>query len=625
MKRKILILLLTFLHSLILLNESFSVEEQHDNIANLYIKKANELELYKTNQWLTLLHYKNGKSLITTKSFFLSSKGRKDAKSEMEETIKSFYNTIQENDNDKNYQHPICKFPARLEFLNKNLHFKDLPKVECKKFQEFYNEVNPESLSLIFPSAYINNPASMFGHTLIRIDRENSYKNNTHINSIIINYGADTGGEISGIIFAFRGVFGLYKGFFSATPYYKMTNTYTNLENRDIWEYKLNYTKEEAEFYTKHIWELLFADINYYFFKKNCSYLMLETLNVVRPEIDLTKEYHVYTAPVDTIKTLEKYNLIDSEYYRISLQKKIKIESKDLNRKEIKSIIKYVKKDKPLDLKDNQTAYEVAYQYLKYQKAKNNLDLKSYRKKSVELLKNINSIDNNTDKKDIKIEKITPPEKGHKIGKVGLSFGRYNNDNYLQLSYKPSYHELIDDENGFEANSEINFFDTELRYYFDKEKIELQKFDFVRIKSLAMQDSFFKPISFSILFGINNLYDDYKVLMLDVNGGLTFGNKLFSTFFLIGPKINYSGLFYSDITLGFNGVAGILLKTNYFKFIFDYKINRLIQNRYNYDQLSFESNLILNKNFLINFRYQKYFYNSFKNKDDISIGLKILF
>ena len=168
----------------------------------------------------------------------------------------------------------------------------------------------------------------MFGHTLIRIDKKDSYKNDSHINSIIINYGADTGGETSGIIFAFRGVFGLYKGFFSATPYYKMTNSYSNLENRDIWEYKLNYTKEESEFYTKHMWELLFADINYYFFKKNCSYLMLETLNVIRPEVDLTKEYNVYTAPVDTIKTLKRYNLIDFQNYRPSLQKKIKSKSK---------------------------------------------------------------------------------------------------------------------------------------------------------------------------------------------------------------------------------------------------------------------------------------------------------
>ena len=624
MKRKISILLLSCFILSISLNNSFSKQNDILNSdADLYIEKANELKLYNTPQWLALLHYKNSKSLISTKKFFLSKNGRKNAKLEMEETIKSFYKINIEDS--KNYQHTICRFPARFEFLNKKLDFKNLPKVKCKKFEEFYNEVNPESLTLIFPSAYINNPASMFGHTLIRIDRKDSYKNNSHINSIIINYGADTGGETSGIIFAFRGVFGLYKGFFSATPYYRMTNTYSNLENRDIWEYKLNYTQEEAEFYTKHMWELLFADINYYFFKKNCSYLMLETLNVMRPEVDLTQEYDVYTAPVDTIKTLQRYKIINSQYYRMSLQKKIQVESKNLNKNEIKSIIKYVKKDEPLDLNNNQLYYGVAYQYLEYQKAKNNLDLKTYRKKSIELLKNIHNSNIELNEEYIKIKEPPPPEKGHKIGRIGLSFGKYNAENYLQLSYKPAYHELIDDENGFEKNSEISFFDGEFRYYFDRERLDLQKFDFVRIKSLAIQDNFFKPISFSILFGVNNLYDDYKVLLLDINGGLTFGNNIFSTFFLIGPKINYSGLFYSDVTIGFNGVAGALLKTKYFKFIFDYKLNRLIQSKYNYDQLSFESNLILNKNLLINFKYQKYFYNSFKNRDDINIGLKILF
>lgn len=541
----------------------------------------------------------------------------------MEETIKSFYDTNLEDS--KEHQHPICKFPARFEFLNKHLNFKSLPKVNCKKFNEFYNEVNPESLTLIFPSGYINNPASMFGHTLIRIDRKDSYKKNSHINSIIINYGADTGGETSGVIFAFRGVFGLYRGLFSATPYYTMTNTYSNLENRDIWEYKLNYTSDEAAFYTKHMWELIFADTNYYFFKKNCSYLMLETLNVLRPSVDLTEEYDVYTAPIDTIKTLQQNGLIDSRYYRPSLQKKIQAESKNLDRNEIKSIIKYVKKDKPLDLGNDQLAYGVAYQYLEYQRAKNNIDLKSYRKKSIELLKSINNSNIDIDKEYITIKEPLPPEEGHKIGKAGLSLGRYNGDNYLQLSYKPSYHELIDDGSGFEKNSEISFFDTELRYYFDREKLDLQKFDFVRIKSLATRNSFFKPISFSILFGINNLYDDYKVLMLDVNGGLTFGNETFSAFFLIGPKINYSGLFYSNATIGFNGDTGILLKTKYLKFILDYKLNRVIKTRYNYDQLSLESNLVLDKNFLINFKYQKYFYNSFKNRDDMGVGFRVLF
>ena len=53
---------------------------------------------------------------------------------------------------------------------------------------------------MIFPTTYINNPASMFGHTLIRIDKENSFKNNSFINSIIINYGADTMGETSGTL-----------------------------------------------------------------------------------------------------------------------------------------------------------------------------------------------------------------------------------------------------------------------------------------------------------------------------------------------------------------------------------------------------------------------------------------
>lgn len=213
-----------------------------------------------------------------------------------------------------------------------------MPKVECNRFKKFYNDINPKSLSIIFPTTYMNNPASMFGHTLIRINKKNADKTNSELNSITINYGADTKGEISEVIFAFKGVFGLYKGFFSATQYYKLSNNYNYIENRDIWEYKLNFTEENVKYYTKHVWELIFTDSNYYFFQKNCSYYILETLNILTKDVDLTSKFHFYTAPIDTIRLLQKQGLIIDNNYRPSLQKQIKNQQKYLSREEKKSV-----------------------------------------------------------------------------------------------------------------------------------------------------------------------------------------------------------------------------------------------------------------------------------------------
>jgi hypothetical protein len=47
-----------------------------------------------------------------------------------------------------------------------------LPAEPCERFQSWFKELNPASMTLIFPSAYMNNPSSMFGHLLLRVDQK---------------------------------------------------------------------------------------------------------------------------------------------------------------------------------------------------------------------------------------------------------------------------------------------------------------------------------------------------------------------------------------------------------------------------------------------------------------------
>ena len=537
--------------------QNFSIAED----VNYYLVKAEKLKLYDLKKWNRLLHYKNSISILSGGDFFLSKNGSFDKKSELFETIKAFY--IPNNQPETEiYQHPLCKYPARFDFLNKYLHFTNLPKVDCKRYNDFIHRIRPESLTLIFPTSYINNPASMFGHTLLRIDQEDSYQKKTFINSVVVNFGADTKGETNGIIYAFRGIFGLYDGFFSVFPYFKMTNMYNNSENRDIWEYKLTYTKEESIFYTKHIWELLNAKSSYYFFKENCAYQILESLNILRNDIDLNESFVFYTAPISTIKILRKNNLIETETYRPSLQKKIEEESKYISDDDIKKIKLLLKKNKKV-IFDSNYSYKVAYNFLEYNKIKDNINLYEYRQKSFFLLQKISLFDI----KDKTIKQPDLPEMGHNIGKYGISYGVFDNEEYLQLSFKPVYHELIDSLIGYDYSSEINFFNTELRYFTQKKKIELEKIDFIKIKSLPVYTKLFHPTSFTVLFGLNNLYDNYKTLLLDVNGGFTIGNKNFSTFLLFGPKIESSFDMNNLISVGFNNNIGIRINTQFLNMI----------------------------------------------------------
>ena len=592
------------------------------NIANKYIKQANDTELYKNKEWLSLVHYKKNifnkyKSIVYGDNFFISKNGKTDPQSELIETIVNLFKI-----NTKEEENILCKFPARVDFLKKHLKIQDdeLIKINCIEYNKFFNEVKPESLSIIFPTAYINNPASMFGHTLIRINKINSNNYNSQLNSIGVNYGANTGQEISGISFAFKGVFGLYNGFFSATPYYKMVNNYNNLESRDIWEYQLNYNKQEAEYYTKHMWELLHSESKYYFFKKNCSYYILESLNILRPELDLTNNFYFYTAPVDTIKILINNKIITEKKYRAGLQKQIKNISKEMNYLEKKSSKNIIINKQPLI--ENAKVYEASYKLLQYNKIKNKITLSEYRKKSMFILKKINTFE----KYELKESYLDSPDAGHKLNKINLQYGYSNiKKDFIELSYKPAYHELLDNNKGFEFGSEINFFSTILRYYNNNNKLDLEKFNFVSIKSLAPWDYFFKPISFSVLFGINNLYDDYKTLVLETNGGITIGNEKFSLFFLVGPSGNYNRHFNNDFNIGFNTLSGMLFNFKYFKTTLNLKTNNYIKNDYNYLQLNIGTSLFISNNIDLIINYDKYNYRKYNNESIFSFGLKIIF
>ena len=68
--------------------------------------------------------------------------------------------------------HPQCRFPARLHWLRTRLGIDTatLPAQPCPRLEAWMAEINPAGVTLVFPSAYVNSPASMFGHTLLRID-----------------------------------------------------------------------------------------------------------------------------------------------------------------------------------------------------------------------------------------------------------------------------------------------------------------------------------------------------------------------------------------------------------------------------------------------------------------------
>ena len=474
-------------------------------------------------QWLALGHYRpqlfgGVESTIDTPNFFLAEDGKVNPKSELEATIALF----EENkDIDR-----ICVFPARYKFLKaQGLVKQDFPK--CAEFEEFKHDLHPAGVTLLFTDAYMNNPSSLFGHTLIRIDTS---RKGTQLLAHGVNYGAFTAGQENAAFFAILGLTGGFYGGFTVKPYYDIINTYNNIENRDIWEYSLDLSPEELDMFVAHLWEVGQTQTRYFFFTENCSYMLMEILDAVRPSLKLADDFPVQAIPLDTIKAVKsRKGLVKNVNYRPSRQSKIRYRFKQMNDKQKDAFYAAVlEQDWNLEgLEDDEKAdvLETAYQYVQYQYIAKDLDLKEYRKRSFKSLKARSKID------DVphfaEHDEGKPPHEGHDSMRMVLGVGNRNGEAFQEIQYRPAYHSLTDDNFGFLRGAEINFLNTTLRHYDNQNKTVLQKLDLVGIKSLSPADLMFLPTSYTVMADIERVYNPENekegyAFNLKVGGGFTY-------------------------------------------------------------------------------------------------------
>lgn len=460
---------------------------------NAFIEQAQSLGNHP--QWLRLLHFHKNESTIDTRGFFIAPDGKTNPQSELTADLTAFFKG----------EH-LCDFPARRKFLTKQLGIDaDLIKTpECAEYSALKKAVNADNFTLIYTTAFMGNPASFFGHTLMRMDS----RENPALLAHALNYGALTGKD-SGIFYAVKGVFGGYPGIFSVYPYYDTVNLYNNMENRDIWEYQLNLTPEQADFLIDHIWELGRQSADYYFFSENCSYMILETLNVVYPENDWTRDLPPFTIPADTVRLLLKQKgVFRQAVYRPSRQTKIKAAYASLSKPERKAL---------LELRDNPAAdltgfsdvrraalYETAYDYLQYRYIEGKVPLRTLREQSVALLKARNALPVESPVPKPETPAVRPDE-AHDSSAFTVSFGRDSGKNFTELELKPALHTVLDNSAGYLPFSGIDYFKAALRADSDG-KLSLHRFEFLNLESYAPYDALFHPKSFRLSVGQNRFF-----------------------------------------------------------------------------------------------------------------------
>jgi len=299
---------------------------------------ARSLRLSETRDWQVFLHYRRTffggwKSEADGGGFFLAGpRGRRDPAAELEASLAAFLAPGPQGD-----EHAQCRFPARWEWLKQVLAIDPtrVPDLPCPALQTWMTGISPQAATLVYATAYVNSPASMYGHTFLRISRATGEGN--PLLDYAINFAADVDTE-NGILYAVKGLVGLFPGRFYVMPYYVKVQEYSNMESRDLWEYQLSLTPEQVRRLVLHAWETRTTYFKYYFFTRNCSYHLLSLLEAAAPELHLVDHFKGAVIPANTVRAaLGQAGLVGGQRSRPSLLSSMKQRRAALTTREVRA------------------------------------------------------------------------------------------------------------------------------------------------------------------------------------------------------------------------------------------------------------------------------------------------
>ncbi len=556
---------------------------------------AAEVPFAESSAWLAVGHYQGGKSSIDSPNFFLSADGKTNSQAELQATVKLF----ESDDTEKK-----CLFPSRYLLLKKaGLVKEKFP--FCTEYEQFKKDLQPAGVTLLFTDAYMNNPSSMFGHTLLRVDTK---RKGTQLLAHGANYGAFTGNE-PGALYAILGLTGGYFGGFTVKPYYDIINTYNNLENRDIWELNLDFSQEELDFFVAHLWEIGQTQSRYYFFTRNCSYMLMEMLDAVRPSLKLAKQFPVQAIPLDTFKAAYRANGLTRELnYRPSRQNKIRHRVNLMNDEQKEAYLNVIKNDDfrlPEEMSEAEKAdiLETAYQYVQYQYVAKKLELKEYRKKSFAALRARSSLKEKGSIDDL--QEGRSPLLAHEAMRLVVGGGVRNGESFEEISFRPAYQSLTDNTFGLPKGAEINFLESDWRYYNQQSKLVLQQANLLSIRSISPIDEMFQPVSFQVKADVARWQNpvtekkDYIVgLSVGSGGAYAFRDWLWG-FVLINSKLAYGGALPHNSWIAMSADVGMLADFDRWKLLAEVEPQWASQKLGHQTSYKLEANYVLDANWAI--------------------------
>jgi hypothetical protein len=458
-----------------------------------YKQIALQHKLATNPTWLRLNHYHANflghYSSYLKGNFFISPQGVKDPEAELLATIDGLFS--------ENEKHLQCRYLGRMRWLKTVLPINADDIVKCTERDEWRAKLDAREAYVIFASNDLNNPSSSFGHTFLRLHKPG----NNELLDYGVNWAAMTGDD-KAALFALKGLTGFYPGSYSMLPYHQKIREYTNMEGRDIWEYKLKLSEDDVAMIVDHLLELDGSYSDYYFLDENCSYQILELLNLVRPEIDLTASFHDAVIPIDTLKVLNDKGFLEDEKLRSSLQAEWRTRYAGLNldqKKELRDAVKMPRTFKfteKLSNREKAETLEATMSYIAVQDYRAQRDSKDEKYALAIQRAQLGLI---TDPVKIKIP-TSPLTSQNSMGAY-LGYGKEDQQDYYTFKFRRTFHDLVADDRGMSPFFHLEALGIEFRYFTENKNLDLQQLTLLKAISTAPITLMDYPLSWTIDLG----------------------------------------------------------------------------------------------------------------------------
>lgn len=465
-----------------------------------YLDLAQQKQLDRHITWQRLLYADQQQhSEVTYSGYFYAEDGKTNLKHELQADIKALFVGAADN------QSIRCKFPARSRWLMQQLQIapQQLPTVSCPEFADWINQIKPYKATLIYATDFMGNPSSMFGHTLLRLDPKDQKQLN--LVSYAVNYAATVKGE-DNWSYAWKGLTGQYPGEYSLMPYYRKVKEYGDFESRDLWEYELNLTPEETRFLVEHIWEMQHVSFPYYFVSDNCAYRLLGLIDLVRPHLNLKQQFNYAAIPIETLKAVDRQNLVKEVVYRPALETQLLAQAKQhgtaLAKVAHKVAFTEVEQTQPILKNYTQSEQakilEMAYDDLYLQYISHKVDTDFAQPQLRQLLAERSQIPVDKQRQEPTRPQKQPVE-GHHARNISVNVGEVQGQSFVELGHRQAYHDLIDPQGGYRTGTQLLFLDGSLQYRDDK--LKLEHLDFLSVNSYNPIQPFKSPFSWGFNLG----------------------------------------------------------------------------------------------------------------------------